>query len=214
MVDRSMPFPLDDPMISFVESGQGPRLFCAPFSHTALVAGKGSDLSREIRLDRAARDEVPVYRRRGGGCTVFLDPETIVVSVAFPVSGFGGIQTLFNACTNWLIRGLNRTTGLVLYTDGVSDLVLENRKIGGSCFYRSKGLAFFSASILGSTNLDLMDEYLPIPPREPVYRRGRNHRDFLTRLSDHLGAINSQELSTGLKNNLYLENPVLRARAA
>lgn len=208
------PFPLDSPMISSMAPGQDPRVYCAPYTRTALVAGKGSDLSREIRLDQVKRDKIPIYRRKGGGCSVLLDPGNIIVSLTLPVPGFGGIQTIFNACTDWLIRGLNQTTGLTTYPDGISDLVIENQKIGGSCLYRSKGLAYFSASILGTADLNLMNRYLAMPPREPAYRRGRGHREFMTTLSHHLEAIEIAPLSLSLKKNLYRELPVVHSRAA
>lgn len=196
------PFPLDGPMTSLMDPGQKPRILCAPFTHRALVAGKGSDLFQEIRMEEAIKNHIPIYRRKGGGCSVLLDPGTIIAAIAFPVPGFGGIQTLFNTCTDWLIRGLNQTTGLNVYPDGISDLVVENRKIGGSCLYRSKGMAYYSASLLVCTDLEQMDRYLHLPPREPAYRRGRTHKNFLTTLSDHLGTITTRQISMSLEKNL------------
>ncbi len=135
------------------------------------------------------RTGIPIFRRKGGGCSVFLDPGNLIVSVVFPAKGFLRIQTLFNRASQWLIEGLkkglknaNMTT---LYQDGISDIVINNKKVGGSCFHRAKGIAYFSTSILVSADQHLMQQYLQIPPREPEYRKGRSHTNFTTTLDIH-----------------------------
>jgi lipoate-protein ligase A len=40
----------------------------------------------------------------------------------------------------------------------------------------------YSATLLVDPDLDLVERYLAHPPREPEYRRGRPHRDFMGRL--------------------------------
>ncbi len=159
-----------------------PEISIYPFAFPAVVTGRGSVLEAEIRLSRCARDHVPVFRRRGGGCSVFVDPGTLIVSMVLPAKGFAGIQRLFNLCNHHLIQTLERLNLTGIHQDGISDLVLENRKVGGSSFYRSKDLAYYSASLLVSTDLNAMDQYLFHPPREPDYRKHRPHKDFVMRL--------------------------------
>jgi lipoate---protein ligase len=90
-----------------------------------------------------------------------------------------------------------------IYQDGVSDLVLENRKVGGSSFYRSKGLAYYTASLLVSTDLDAMDRYLFHPPREPAYRRHRGHQTFVMRLDRAFPGLVPATLAAGMKRHLF-----------
>ena len=64
--------------------------------------------------------------------------------------------------------------------EGVSDLAVGDRKLGGSCIWRTRGLVYYSTTLLVNPDLTLMERYLPHPPREPAYRRGRSHADFVT----------------------------------
>lgn len=196
------PYPLDDLLIDLVKKDGTRRYYCSPYTQKAIVAGRGGNLSKEIKLDLAIRDRIPVYRRKGGGCSVFLDPGNLIISAAIPVKGYSGIQTVFNKCTNWLIKGLIKTGLKDIYRDGISDIVLSNQKIGGSCFYRSKGFAYYSATILFSPDLDLIEKYLNTPPRAPVYRQGRSHQQFVTMVTRHLDGVNIKDFSSRLKKNL------------
>jgi lipoate-protein ligase A len=192
------PFTWDDALIESALIQKIPQSACYPFPYPAIVAGKGSSLSREIRFERILRDHIPVYRRQGGGCAVFLDKGCLIVSTAFPAEGFSGIRSLFSRCTHWLIKGLNRTGINGIYPDGISDLVVDNHKIGGSCLKRSKGFVYFSVSILVSADLDMMGYCLKHPPREPEYRKGRAHHDFVRNLSHYYHEITVQDLSLHL----------------
>jgi lipoate---protein ligase len=183
------------------ETGQ-PGVAVYPFVFPAVVAGRGSDLEREIRMPVCRDDQIPVFRRKGGGCAVFLDPGTLIVSIALPAQGFAGIQRLFNLCNNRVIQGCASMGLTGICQDGVSDLVLENRKVGGTSFYRAKGLAYYTASLLVSTNLDAMDRYLFHPPREPDYRRHRVHKEFVMRLDQCFPGMSPADLSAGLGQHL------------
>ena len=192
---RIREYHFDRGLLDSVKASQVPVSRVYPFDREAVVAGRGSDLAREIRLSKVRKDRVPVYRRMGGGCSVFLDPGNLIISIAFPAGGFGGIQTLFNLSSAWLIRGF-REIGLPgVYQDGISDLVMENRKIGGSCFYRTKGIAYYSAAILVTPDLEKMAAYLRHPPREPEYRNGRSHEDFVSGLNRFLPDITADSLA-------------------
>ncbi|MBT6751092.1 MAG: hypothetical protein HOA72_19385 [Desulfobacula sp.] len=208
MLDRLTPnikpFTWDDLLIESVTTKNIPKFSCYPFHHTAIVAGYGSNLSKEIRLEKLFMDHIPIYRRQGGGCSVFLDQGCLIVSIAFPARGLSGIRTHFVNCTRWLIKGLTKTGINGIYQDGISDLVIDNHKIGGSCLKRSKGFVYFSASLLVSADLGQMDNYLKYPPREPAYRNGRRHHDFVRNINQYHHEITIQDLAPGLEKNLAL----------
>jgi lipoate-protein ligase A len=195
-------YAFDRDLLAKVKATGQPGVAVYLFAFPAVVAGRGSDLDTEIRLPLCRDDNIPVFRRRGGGCAVFLDPGTLIVSMALPAEGFAGIQRLFNFCNNLVIKGCASMELTGICQDGISDLVLENRKVGGSSFYRSKGLAYYTASVLVSTDLEAMDRYLFHPPREPAYRRHRVHKDFVMRLDQAFPGLSPADLSAGLLNHL------------
>ncbi len=164
----------------------------------AVVLGRGSRPDREIDLRACRHDRIPLLRRLGGGCAVLLDPGNLIVSAALPLPGLGMIKRATDRLTDWMIAGLDRAGYPGVTSDGFSDLVLTDRKIGGSCIYRRKGLYFYTTTLLFAPNLEAVDRYLKHPPREPEYRRGRSHREFMGSL---LAAAPPAVARTGFAQN-------------
>jgi lipoate---protein ligase len=74
---------------------------------------------------------------------------------------------------------------------GVSDLCYGEKKVAGSSLRVARGKVLFQVAVLVDPDLGLIERYLPMPSREPAYRAGRNHRDFLTtmRTQGFTGAV-------------------------
>ncbi|MCG8642674.1 MAG: hypothetical protein MI862_23310 [Desulfobacterales bacterium] len=199
------PYARDDILIDTFKTDKTARMICRPVSEPVLVIGRAGRIEEEVRVDAVVQDGVRVARRKGGGCTVFLDPGNLVVSVVFPSAGYLNIQPLFKKSVQWLINGLIRSGIKGVYPDGISDIVLNNKKVGGTCFYRAKGLSYFSASLLVSAELEKIERYLHHPPREPLYRKGRLHLDFLTNLNDCFNGLTVNRLSQALIRHLDVQ---------
>jgi lipoate-protein ligase A len=152
----------------------------------AVILGRGSKPDVELHLAHVLSDNIPVMKRAGGGCAVVLDPGNVIVSVALPLPGIAGIRTAFRQVSDWLIGGLAAIGVDGVRQRGVSDLALADRKVGGSCVYRTRDLLYYSTTLLIQPDLDLVTRYLRHPPREPDYRQGRGHREFMGKLSDRL----------------------------
>ena len=172
-------YDLDEDLLEEASRKGRPAMKLYAWKGLALVLGRGSDPEREVRLDRALADGVPVLRRRGGGCAVLLDPGNAVASLAFPLPGTGRITRAFDASLDWLLKGLERAGIHGIRREGISDLALGDKKVGGTCLYRKTGLVYFSATLLAAPRLDLVERYLPHPPREPAWRQGRRHAEFM-----------------------------------
>ena len=173
----------DEDLLDRVRETGEPAVRVSEVSSVTVVMGRASDPAVELNLAACEADGVPVLRRRGGGCSVVLDPGNLIVSVVLPLPGLTGIRPAFNALTQWLIDGLDRIGVPGVEHDGISDLVRHERKVSGSCVYRAKGLFYYSATLLVDPDLAAVSRYLAHPPREPEYRRGRPHDLFMGRLS-------------------------------
>jgi lipoate-protein ligase A len=193
------PYDLDDDLIEATRADGQPRVRVRRFRGHAVVIGRGG--RPEAELNRAAIDEddVPVLRRHGGGCAVFLDPGNIIVSVVWPLPGLGGIKKAFDDISRALIKGLAEAGLSGVTQEGVSDLVLDGRKIGGSCIYRSRDLLYYSTTLLIDPDLGLVERYLKHPPREPDYRDGRSHSDFMGSIAESLGMAGAERLVHSLE---------------
>lgn len=152
---------------------------------------------------------MPLLRRRGGGCAVVLDPGNLVCSLVLPLAGVGEITRAFAVISEVMIATLAAVGIADVRQEGVSDLVVGQQKLGGSCIWRTRGLVYYSTTLLVDPQIELIERYLPHPPREPEYRRGRVHRDFLTSLralghttsADALAAVLAPALTAAVAPN-------------
>ena len=176
-------FDQDDDLVAATRQSRVGQSTVRAFEGVAVVLGRGSDPARELHLE-AVRDEgVSVLRRPGGGCAVVLDPGNVIVSVALPTRDFRNNQGWFDAITRWFIQGLAATGVTNVTHDGISDLVLDGRKIAGSCIHRTRDVLYYSASLLVRPDIERVTRLLCHPPREPAYRRGRSHAEFMGSLA-------------------------------
>jgi len=181
---RIEPWLDDEPLIEAVRADGQARWTLRTQPTTCIVLGRGSKPEVELFLDAVLADGVPVFRRRGGGCAVLLDPGNLIVSVALPLPGIGGSKAAFARLSAWLIEALAAAGAPGVEQRGVSDLVLEGRKVGGSAIYREQGLLYYSSTLLVDPDIAGMGRWLKHPPREPEYRQGRHHRRFVRTLPE------------------------------
>ncbi len=198
-------YDLDEDILAEAAGRGCPAFKVYPWKGLALVLGRGSDPAAELRLEAVLADRVPLLRRRGGGCSVLLDPGNAVVSLAFPLSGSGRIPRAFQVALEWLLAGLGDIGLGEIRKEGISDLALGDRKVGGTCLYRKPGLVYFSATLLVRPRLDLVERYLEHPPREPEWRRGRGHGEFMGNLAGRAGLSSPRDFCRRLR-------PALEAR--
>ncbi len=189
-------YPYDRDLIEATREDGEARLRVDWFPETAVVLGRSGVPARDLHMDNVTADDIPIYRRMGGGCPVVLDPGNLIVSLALPGIGFGQIPKYNERLANWLLAALDAAGQPDLTRAGHTDLVTGSCKISGSCTYRSKGLLYFSATLLISADLSLLDRYLLHPPREPKYRRGRPHSKFVTNIQ---GLLNMEVLERSLR---------------
>lgn len=192
------PWTDDDPIIEATRADGRTRVKVWRPARTLVVVGTGGDEAREVHMDACLADSVAVERRRGGGCSVVLDPGNVVISVAARSPGLGNIGATFEKLTGWTVRGLREAGVDGVKVKGVSDLVLGTRKVGGSCIHRSRDLVYFSTTVLVTPDVQRMKRYLPHPPREPAYRGGRDHARFMGSVREAAPEMDAELLSIRL----------------
>ena len=195
-------FDWDDVLVGNVLRDGHPRATVHRPNQAAVVLGRGSQPEVELNVEAIEKDGIALLRRRGGGCSVVLDPGNLIVSLALPVAGFGGIRPAFRKISAWLIDALERAGIAEVRQEGISDLAIGDRKVGGACIYRTRGLLYYSTTLLFEPDLSLVELFLKHPPREPDYRAGRRHREFMGSLSDAAGLTDIESFATVLDRML------------
>lgn len=122
---------------------------------------------------------VPVVQRRGGGGTVVLGPGCLILTLAFYGKDLFSNQKYFSQINQMWSDALSAAGVAGLVTRGHSDLAYGERKIAGTSLFRRKHLVVYQGSLLVHPDFDAIATLLKHPSREPDYRQGRSHSDFL-----------------------------------
>ncbi|GAK57979.1 putative lipoate-protein ligase [Candidatus Vecturithrix granuli] len=154
-----------------------------------VVLGRGNQAEREVCQDRCQDDHIPIIRRRGGGGTVVLSPGTLVISLVKRVQHQYHFHEYFQQINTYIIEALESLGIKNLNQQGYSDICIRDRKILGSSMYRSRDILFYTASLMIANDLTLLDRYLKHPSKEPEYRQGRSHLEFVTTLISEYPAL-------------------------
>jgi lipoate-protein ligase A len=147
------------------------------------VLGCSSKLEQAVEEELAIEDGIPVYRRPSGGESMFLSPQMAVISLVLDLEGRPLPRTLFKATGEALIRAMESLGIRDVVVRGTSDLAIGERKILGSAIYQRGSRLFYHAVLNVAEESKRIQRYLRHPVREPKYREGRRHEDFITSLN-------------------------------
>lgn len=153
-----------------------------------VVVGYGQQVEREVDLAACRRLGIPVLRRCSGGGTVLQAPGCLNYTLILRIDPAGPTRSV--PTTNRYILERHRTalTALLgrnsppVQLQGETDLTLGGRKFSGNAQRRRRHCLLFHGTFLLQIHLDLMTAVLKMPSRQPDYRQGRSHADFLTTL--------------------------------
>jgi lipoate-protein ligase A len=176
---------LDEALLRSVEeAGGGPVLRLWEPETYAVVLGRANKAERNVDLDACRQDGVPVVRRCSGGGTVLLGPGALVFSLVLRVAPGDHLANVEEATTAVLDRILSplrqRVAGLA--RQGTSDLAAGEVKVSGNAQRWLRTTFLHHGTLLYDFDLDRIGRYLTAPEREPEYRRGRSHGEFVTNL--------------------------------
>jgi lipoate-protein ligase A len=116
--------------------------------------------------------------------------------------GLRSPRLYFNAYNEKIIRALRGLGIKNLSANGISDICIGNQKILGSSIYRNKDRVFYHGVLNRAESVDVIERYLKHPLREPGYRDGRRHKDFVTSLSQQGYRFTGEEIRCNLIEEL------------
>jgi lipoate---protein ligase len=152
-------------------------------AETAVVIGYSEVPAQHVNEPACLEDNIPVIKRKGGGGAVVLMPGILCLSIAFISHASGSPHFYFSRINTFLISILREKFYVRdLHLKGISDIAIGDRKILGCSMFKSKTNFFYQGSLLVCSDSDKMEKYLLHPTREPDYRAGRPHAEFVTSL--------------------------------
>ena len=167
-----------------------------------VVLGRSGDSSAEVHEEVCASEKIPVLHRVSGGGAVVLGPGCL--NFAFVLSLDWRPELLSVRRSYEIILGTitDALRGKGIIPCGLSDLVFRGRKISGNAQKRTRRALLHQGTILYDFDMNLLARFLREPPKQPAYRKGRCHQEFVvnvpmavdefkTRLSKTWGATYS-----------------------
>lgn len=167
-----------------------------------IVLGQSNQAETAVHMELAEAEGIPVYKRNTGGQTVILTPRTIVISVRLISDKLDNPQVYFKRINRAIIEAITGLGLSDLHEKGISDIAIGDKKILGSSIYRKRSLVFYHAVLNISETPEFIGRYLKHPVREPDYRIGRRHEDFVTSLHAEGYLLTPEQVRQALSEKL------------
>ncbi|MCM2374327.1 lipoate--protein ligase family protein [Aporhodopirellula aestuarii] len=151
------------------------------FAEPTVVLGRSSRINEEVDRGWCAERNIDVLRRCTGGASVVGGPGCLMYSVVVGVPANGGLRNI-DAAHNYVMQRVLAAVRVQLpeaERAGTCDLIWNTRKFSGNSLRVARHHLLYHGTILLDADLDLIAECLAFAPRQPEYRRGRHHRDFI-----------------------------------
>jgi lipoate-protein ligase A len=175
---RSLSYNLPD--IGIMESSEKFDSFVWQPDGTYIVLGRANEEELSVFSGNALKDNIRIYKRPSGGESVVLTPNMIVFSLKLYIVRLNRPRLIFEIINKHLIDSFKEIGVNNLESRGISDLSINNRKILGSSMYLKNNILFYHAVLNVKEDISIISKYLRHPKREPDYRAGRDHREFVT----------------------------------
>jgi lipoate---protein ligase len=190
-LDLTLPSPqenlaLDEALLELCDTGaQGEVLRFWESPQHFVVVGYANRVDTEVNTRFCREHSLPILRRCTGGGTVLQGPGVLNYALVLRLDRAPGLQSI-PGTNNYVLekhaRVFSTLLGGPVKKEGHTDLVLNDLKFSGNAQRRRRKALLFHGSFLLDLNLNLLEQALPLPSRQPDYRLNRSHRDFLINL--------------------------------
>jgi lipoate-protein ligase A len=191
LLDLTLPTPaenlaLDEALLDAAEAGDLPDEVLRLWEPTQplVVVGRSSHVAAEVDLTACRAAGVPVLRRSSGGAAIVSGPGCLMYGVVLRYAGRENLRLVDQAHHHVLaiIAAALRSLAPSVGKAGNSDLALGSRKVSGNSMRCKRDHFLYHGTLLYSLDLALIERLLRTPPRQPEYRAGRAHSEFVTNL--------------------------------
>ena len=186
-LDRTLPsaaenLALDEALLLEAEAGRGGEVLRVwEWPGLAVVLGSGCRLAEDVDEAACAADGVPVLRRASGGGTVLLGPGCLLYTLVLDQEREPALTQILPSY-RFILGRVAAALGVEVAQEGISDLALGGRKFSGNAQQRKRRHLLHHGTLLYAFDLGRVGRHLRPPPRQPEYRAGRTHADFLLNL--------------------------------
>lgn len=150
-----------------------------------VVLGYANRIATETNLPFCEANTIPILRRCSGGGTVLQGPGCLNYSLILRILDNGPLRTI--TATNDFVMGrhqevLSALLKVRVEKQGHTDLTVGGLKFAGNAQRRKLRYLIFHGCFLLDMDIGLLQKALLMPSKQPAYRAGRSHSDFLVNL--------------------------------
>lgn len=188
---------LDEALLEVADSIEGFELLRLwQFEQPAVIVGRATKVRDEVDREFCESQSIPILRRCSGGTSVTVGPGCLMYSLTLNTSKRPELKNL-DQVHKFVMLSIRDALSSALEVEfqGTCDLTWRNRKFSGNSVRISRQAVLYHGTLLFDFPLELIHQTLESPPRQPDYRRGRSHDDFVTNLP-----ITESELRAALCN--------------
>jgi lipoate-protein ligase A len=156
------------------------------------VVGYANKTAVEVNLPACEKLGAPVLRRCTGGGTVVQLPGCLNYSVILRIDSYpllSGIPGTNKLVMERIRQAVQSLVSEPVAQEGHTDLAILGKKFCGNAQRRRKNWLIFHGCFLLNCDLGLIAQLLQMPSKQPEYRRGRSHVDFLRNLGVNEGLL-------------------------
>lgn len=152
-------------------------------SKPTVVLGCGDKPEAALNLDECEQRGIGWVKRVTGGGTVLQTSGVFNYSYTAPDYGRMDMERMFERGAELVVKALARF-GVCAKQRGISDVAVGDLKISGNAQARKWKAVLLHGTLLVHIDRELMEAVLRHPNKEPDYRCGRVHSDFVVTLND------------------------------
>ncbi|MGV3483212.1 MAG: lipoate--protein ligase family protein [Planctomycetaceae bacterium] len=176
---------LDEALLISAEQGGEEVIRFWRFLSPAVILGRGSKIREEVDIDYCETHGIPFLRRCSGGASVVAGPHCWMYSVVLDLNlrpALRNVDLAHQFVISRLAKAVQAQRPEVQW-QGICDLTLGDRKFSGNSLRVARHHLLYHGTVLEQADHGLISRCLRQPPRQPDYRAGRSHDEFITSIA-------------------------------
>lgn len=176
------------------------------FRRPTVVLGRSSQVEVEANVAECRRRGVEILRRTSGGAAIVAGPGCLMYSVVLSYGLRPPLRSLDEAhrfVLGTVLQAIRPTLPAATIC-GTSDLAVDDRKFSGNSLRCRREHLLYHGTLLYDFSLASIAACLGTPPRQPEYRVGRPHEQFVANVN-----LSRRELTAGLRRAFGAAEPLV-----
>jgi lipoate-protein ligase A len=162
------------------ENGAGEYLWIWELGEPSIIMGHAADCIFDVNQEACEYAGVPILRRTSGGRSVLLNKGCLNYTLILRHENRG-----LRECYRSILDAVLEAAGVAGARCESTDLIHQNRKFSGCAQRRRRHTLLHHGTILYDFDIAAAGRFLAMPRRQPAYRNGRSHAEFLTNVDLH-----------------------------